>query len=212
MRFHRFYRGQRPRPVPAAMPARRSFRGFALLEALVYIGLVVMLLGIGYVALYRCIDNSVALRRSVDDIANALRLGERWRADLRAARGEVRIENGPGEQTLYLPGPRGVNAYRFAEGALFRRLGEGQWIRLLGDIKTSTMSAEKRGDVFAWRWELELEPRSKATVKASRIRPLFTFLAVPEPGPAPALRAAAAPVPSPGGLADAADAGLVDHH
>jgi len=52
----------------------------------------------------------------------------------------------------------------------------------LGNVRASTMAADPRHDLVAWRWELELMPQSKASVKASRIRPLFTFLAVPAKG------------------------------
>ena len=170
----------------AARPTRLGGAGYALLEALVYIGLVITLLGVGYAALYRCIDNSVALRRSADDVVRTLHLGERWRADIRAASGGVRLENGPGQETLYLSGTRGTITYRFADGRVFRRLGEGPWVRVLSDIQASTMRADARGEVRAWRWELELQPQTKGIVKAGRIRPLFTFLAVPENGSATA--------------------------
>jgi hypothetical protein len=182
--------------------------GFALLEALVYIGLVIMLLGAGYLALYRCIDNSFALRRSAEDIARALRLGEVWRADVRAASGDVRVENGAGEQTLLLPGGRRSVTYRFAAGALFRKVGEAPWVRLLDHIKASTMEADHRRTVVAWRWELELQPQSKASVKAPRIRPLFTFLAVPEKGPS----ATASVQPATAELADAGTPRLLQNH
>jgi len=177
--------------MPARMLEKRprrndSRRGYALIEVLVYIGIVMLLLGIGYSALYRCIDNSVALRRSVDDVAGALRLGERWRADVRAASGEIRLETEPGKQTLYLPCARGQTAYQFSGGALFRRFGDGPWIRSMANVKASSMEADRRRNVVVWRWELELQPQSKASVKGPRMRPLFTFLAVPEKGPSAA--------------------------
>src|SRR4029077_12950063 len=56
--------------------------GYLLTEALVYIGLLFVILGVGYLAMDRSIDNSVLLRRNADDIANALHAGERWRADV----------------------------------------------------------------------------------------------------------------------------------
>src|ERR1700731_5063524 len=39
-------------------------RGYLLTEALVYIGLVVVVLGVGYAAMYSCVDHSVLLRRN----------------------------------------------------------------------------------------------------------------------------------------------------
>src|SRR5438105_12099409 len=78
--------------------------GYMLVEALVYIGLSFLLLGVGFAAMYRCIDNSVGLRRSSDDITSALHAGERWRADVRAAVRPIKLENLPAEQVLHLPG------------------------------------------------------------------------------------------------------------
>src|SRR5439155_11435731 len=66
--------------------------GYMLIEALVYIGVSFLLLGIGFAAMYRCIDNSVGLRRSADDITSALHAGERWRADVRATVRPVQLE------------------------------------------------------------------------------------------------------------------------
>ena len=37
--------------------------GYMLVEALVYIGLVVVVLGPGYAVMYRCVENSTVLRR-----------------------------------------------------------------------------------------------------------------------------------------------------
>ena len=64
-------------------------RGYLLIEALVYIAVVVTLLGVAYAAMYRCVDRSFALRRNADDITSALHAGERWRADVRAATSRV---------------------------------------------------------------------------------------------------------------------------
>ena len=154
--------------------------GYLLIEALVYIGVVTVLLGVAYAASYRCIDRSIALRRSADDITSALHAGERWRADVRAAIGQVRLENTEAGQLLYLAGPSRAVVYNFSTNAVSRRLGTGPWVRLLPNVKSSTMTADKREHVTAWRWELELQTRATGSVKPGRIRPLFTFLAVPE--------------------------------
>ena len=149
--------------------------GYMLIEALVYIGVSFLLLGIGFAAMYRCIDNSVGLRRSADDITSALHAGERWRADVRAAVRPIRLESLPTEQVLHLPGPQTEIVYRYAEGAVFRRVGRGAWTQLMTNVSSSTVLSDPRQTLVAWRWELELKIRAKA----SRIRPLFTFLAVP---------------------------------
>ena len=155
-------------------------RAYLLLEALVYIAVVMALLGAGYAAMYRCVDSSIALRRNADEITSALRAGERWRADVRGATEQVRVENTDADQLLHLKGPRGAVVYRFTTNAVFRSARGGPWTRLLGSVKSSTMTADSRQFATAWRWELELQPRGMGSVKPSRLRPLFTFLAVPE--------------------------------
>ena len=154
-------------------------RGYFLLECLVYIALVMGLLGVGYVAFYRCVDNSLALHRYAEDVASALHAGERWRADVRAATSPPRVENTESAQLLHVDSPRGEVTYRFATNGISRRLGEGAWLNVLPRVKASTMSADPREHVTAWRWELELRPRTTGSMKPGRIRPLFTFSAVP---------------------------------
>jgi hypothetical protein len=153
---------------------------YLLVECLVYISAVFLLLGAGYIALDRCITSSEVLRRSADDITSAIHAGERWRADIRIAAGDVRLVNTNGEQTLYLSGARGTREYRFADGSIFRRVNQGAWSRMMGNVQISTMELDARGSVTAWRWELELQPRLKGPAKPGRVRPLFTFTAVPE--------------------------------
>ena len=164
----------------ATRPGCGGRSAYMLIEVLAYIAVVGILLGIGYVAMFRCIDNSYNLRRSAEDISKALFAGERWRADVRAAKAPPRIEVSGSEQSLRLPAAGGEIDYRFAGNAVFRRMGEGPWVLVLGNIKVSAMSPDPRQKVTAWRWELELQPQAKGGVKPGRIRPLFTFFAVPE--------------------------------
>jgi hypothetical protein len=183
-----------PRPAPLRNPWDKSIalqllrrhgrgpsqHGYLMMEALVYIGLVMALLGVGYAAMYRCMDNSIALRRTAEDITRTLQAGERWRADVRAAHGRIRLDNANLEPTLYLPGPVAEVAYRLAAPQILRRAGAGPWVPVLANVKTSTMTPDPRSRVTAWRWELELQPRGKGVVKPGHTRPLFTFLAVPQ--------------------------------
>ena len=155
-------------------------RAYLLIEALVYIAVLMALLGAGYAAMYRCVDSSIALRRNADDITSALHAGERWRADVRSANSRVRLEDTAAGQLLYLEGATGAVVYRFSTNAVSRRLGAGPWVRLLPNVKSSTMQPDPREHVTAWRWELELQPRTTASVKPGRVRPLFTFIAVPK--------------------------------
>jgi hypothetical protein len=158
----------------------RGNHAYLLIEALVYIAVLVGLLGAGYAAMYRCIDSSIALRRNADDITSALHAGERWRADVRSASSRVRLEDTAPGQLLYLEGASSAVVYRFGTNGISRRLGAGPWVRLLPNVKSSTMQPDPREHVTAWRWELELQPRMTGSVKPGRVRPLFTFIAVPE--------------------------------
>lgn len=153
--------------------------GYFLDEALIYIGALLVLMTVGYLALYHCLDNSVALRRSADDIARAMQAGERWRGDVRLANRAVRLETGAEIGTLVLEGKHQRVAYRYAEGAVYRRVGDGPWTKFLERVKASEMQPDALSHVTAWRWEVELQPRTTASVKPGRFRPLFTFLAVP---------------------------------
>jgi hypothetical protein len=159
---------------------QRVRRAYLLNEALVYFSVVVVILGCGYAALYHLIDHSMVMRRSADDVSKALHAGERWRADLRASRNQLWSEDSGGGRVLWLSGGRADVAYQFATNSVLRRHGKGPWVPVLTQVKSSSMQAEQRQNVTAWRWELELEPRKKGSVRPGRILPLFTFIAVPE--------------------------------
>jgi len=154
---------------------------YLLTEALVYIGLVFVLLGVAYAGLYRFIDNSVLLRRSCEDISRAMHAGERWRADIRSASAGVRLESNPEGDILHLQNSLGEIAYTIRHGAVLRRAGTGPWVSVLANVKASSMQDHLQPGVKAWRWELELLPQTKGSIKPGRVRPLFTFLAAPRP-------------------------------
>jgi hypothetical protein len=153
--------------------------GYLIVEALVYLGVLMILMGVGYAVLYRCIDNCLVLRRQAEAVSRALSAGERWRADVRLANRRVRSEDAPEGQVLKLEGTLHQVEYRYENGELYRRMDAGPWSRVMDHLKTSVMELEPRPGVTAWRWELELQPEAKGSIKASRVRPLFTFLAVP---------------------------------
>ena len=165
--------------------ARRTQRAYLLTEALVYLSVVAVILSVGCVAMYRCIDNCIVLRRNANDIVRAVNAGERWRADVRAAGMRARLEGAAGAQVLHLQSTAGLIDYRFAEGAVYRRAGTGEWVSVLDRVKASAFEADRRQRVAAWRWELELEPRLKGAMRPGRVRPLFTFLAVQRARTAP---------------------------
>lgn len=161
-------------------PRRPALRGYLLTELLVYIGLVVVVLGLAYGVMYRCVDNAVVLRRNVEDVAAAMRAGEMWRADVRRSEVPVALDSAEGAQGMRLGGRQGQVSYRFEANTVFRRLGEQPWVQLVSHVKSSTMQADPRAKITAWRWELELLPRTKGYNQPGRVRPLFTFIAVPE--------------------------------
>lgn len=156
-----------------------SRRGYSLTECLVYIAASFVLLGVGFVAMQRCIDNSVLLRRNAHDIARAVHIGEVWRADIRKAE-QVSWSESEGARVLQIQMQTNRVDYRFSDGAVQRRVEPGPWGQVLDRVKDSSMRAAPRQKVNAWCWELELEPTKRSAVQASRIRPLFTFVAVPE--------------------------------
>jgi len=90
------------------------------------------------------------------------------------------LEDAAEGQPLYLEGATNEVTYRFSTNALSRRLGAGPWVRLLPNVKSSTMKSDPRQYATPWCWELELATRAKGSVKPGRVRPLFTFVAVPE--------------------------------
>lgn len=168
-----------------ADPGRAGGRGggYLLIEVLAYIAVVFVLLGAGYVAMYRCLDHSIALRHNSETLAAALHAGERWRADVRAATRGATLEDRSGEPVLLLRTAAGPVEYRYDAGLLYRRANGGPWVKLLDHLKASRMEPDRRSTVTAWRWELELQPRAKGKDVPGRFRPLLTFLAVPKPSP-----------------------------
>lgn len=153
-----------------------SCRGVTLFECLVYLGAVTVILGLATAAFYRCMDNSIGLRRNADDIVRALKAGERWRDDVRAATARPKFEQTEAGWTLAIRHGECEIAYRFVTNALLRRPGSGSsWVVALDRIKSCQVIPEQRQHVLYWRLELELETYRKG----ARLQPLFSFEAVP---------------------------------
>jgi hypothetical protein len=150
--------------------------GFTLIEVLVYMGLLFLILGMAYLATYRSMDASTALRRNADDIIGALKAGEQWRDDVRSVTGPIRSDKTNQQVTLHLPHGQTEVEYGFSTNAVSRRVGSGEWSVVLEHVKNSTFVNDRREKVTAWRWELELQPGKK---RITRVQPLFTFVAVP---------------------------------
>lgn len=154
-----------------------SNAGFTLVEMLVYISVLLVIVGVGFSALYRCMDTSRALSRNTSDIADALHAGEDWRADVRAAVAPIQMQTNADEWILRIPTKPNEVSYRFANNHVSRRLGNNDWSPMLVNVKSSEFVSEARSNMVVWRWELELQSRSR---KFTAMKPLFTFIAVPE--------------------------------
>jgi hypothetical protein len=161
-------------------PARNILRirrlaGVMLIECLVYIAVFGILLGGGTAVFYFCWDHTKAVMYATNDITAALRAGERWRADVRAATGNISVATTAADEVVQIPEAKGEIIYRFESGEVRREIPTmHQSQLLLPKVKTSQMSLALRGSVSAWHWELELKERRKET----HLPLLFTFEAV----------------------------------
>ncbi len=163
-----------------SIPRVGASTGYLLIECLVYIGVFVVLLGIGYGAFYVCWDYSKALHYATDNINAALHAGERWRADVRNATGKITVKTTPEGEWLRIPCGTNEVLYRFNAGEIRRQVASSDFSELLlPTVKASQMMMDARGPVRAWRWELELKSRRKE----ARLPLLFTFEAAAKPTP-----------------------------
>jgi hypothetical protein len=148
--------------LPRHISRTRRTAGILLMECLVYISVFAILLGIGTAAFYFCWDHTRAVIFTTNEVASALRAGEHWRADVRAATGEISVITTADGATIEIPAREKKIIYRLAAGELRREIPSQNLSRLvLEKVKASDMKAESRDGVSAWRWELELTPRRK---------------------------------------------------
>lgn len=160
--------------------SRSRTAGVSLLECLVYIAVFAVLMNVGGAAFYFCWDHTRSVIYATDDIESAMRAGECWRADVRAATGKISIATTATNEIVQIPAGKEKILYRFESGELRREIPEKNNSRLLlAKVKTSQMLADERASVQAWRWELELNSRRKET----HLPLLFTFEAVTKTTP-----------------------------
>lgn len=151
-------------------------RAFTIVEMLVYIGMLSIVLGLGYGGYQRGQRNAVLLRRNVNDMARALDAGERWRADLRRATAMPRVVQTASRAEMRIPQPAGTVVYFLENGTVWRQKANAVAAdAFLSGVQASRMMMDRASSVTSWRWEVEL----RSDPKAVRIRPLFTFQAVP---------------------------------
>jgi len=164
----------------ASISGVRVRAGYLLIECLVYLAVIAVVLGLGIGAFYVCWDHSKALHYATDDVAAALHAGERWRADIRSATGNVTVETGPAGERLRIPRGRDQILYAFHAGEVRRQAASSGFSELLlPRVAASQMVKEMRGPVAAWRWEVKLTSRRKET----RLPFEFTFEAAAKPMP-----------------------------
>jgi len=151
-----------------------------LLECMVYIAIFAVITGLGTATFYLCWENSRALRYTTEDVAAALRAGERWRADIRGATGTITIEHAAAGELLRIPCGTNEIFYRFAAGEIRRQSASSGFTEsMLTAVEASQMVTDRRGPVNAWRWELELEPHREVT----HLPLQFSFEAATETAP-----------------------------
>ncbi|MBW8864243.1 MAG: prepilin-type N-terminal cleavage/methylation domain-containing protein [Verrucomicrobia bacterium] len=144
------------------IPAARRQSGVTLIECMVYVVVFAILLGIGTASFIFCWDHTQETIFTANEIETALRAGECWRADVRAATGKISIETTATDETLKIPSGEKEIIYRLAGGELQRETSPQTGARLLlAHVKTSGMKTGVRNGVTAWRWDLELAPRQK---------------------------------------------------
>ena len=150
----------------------RRQAGIMLVECISYMVVFLILSAVATGAFYLSWDHSKALISATDDITAALQAGERWRADIRAANGTIKVEKTPSGEVVTIPANGKDIIYRLSAGELRRQAGSDDYSAvLLPRVRASEMTMARRGDVQAWRWELEVTQRRKET----HIPLLFTF-------------------------------------
>src|SRR6266516_6835787 len=112
-------------------------QGIMLIDCMVYLDIWAVVVGMAFSDFFRSMSYSKNLARNSDDIARALKAGERWREDVRAATGPFKLVVGePGVgQALHIPQKTGEVIYRFIDGAVLRQNGtNAPWIPALSGV------------------------------------------------------------------------------
>ena len=155
---------------------RAKESGMALLECLIYCGLLFVIFWLALESFYRGVANARQLDRQAAQVAKVLSVGERWRADVRLARGPLREALVADGIRLVVPQQAGETVYGFREHTLYRQAaGSGYDEPVLTDVDEVRYFRDEPATVGSWRCELML------TGKKNRPgpKPQFTFQAVP---------------------------------
>lgn len=150
--------------------------GVMLVECIVYIAVLFVILNVAVATLFRVLDHTRGVQRVSADVARALDAGERWRTEIRAADGPLRLVNAGDFQALHIPRESGEVVYVYDGTNVLRH---GIAVRSKGPflvrVSNSRFVLDQRAGVRSWRWEVELESRRLQP----KLKPLFTFQAVP---------------------------------
>jgi hypothetical protein len=145
---------------------------------MIYISLVFVLLGIAFAIFYQCQTRSVHLRRACEQMATALRFGERWRKETAAAASRPTLEQDSAWIKFTIPQKNGEVIYLFQNGFIFRKPADAELMQpFVEGVRKFNVVQERRGGIEGWRLELELFTYEKNP----KIKPLLSFLSV---GPA----------------------------
>jgi hypothetical protein len=145
-------------------------RGILLIDLLVFISLVGFILILVAIVFDRFLNQSSSLRRNISDIDRALKAGERWRADIRAATATPQFN----ANALTIPHEAGNLIYTLGTNVTRKSANSELIETVLTGVRTNQIILEQRAHAAVWRWEIELDQRRKN----AKVRPLFTFMAV----------------------------------
>ncbi|MBT5709110.1 MAG: hypothetical protein HOI66_22550 [Verrucomicrobia bacterium] len=161
--------------APRRLGSRSMGQGFALVECLVYIAVVMTIVGIGLSLYLKLLSFHRDLERNATDITRSIKAGEVWRADIRSAVGPIESNQTDEGRFLIIPTATGSIHYHFDQQALWRQneLAKSETI-FLNKVAECEFIQETRSRVTAWRCEIRLETKMKTV----RIQPKFSFLAV----------------------------------
>lgn len=164
-----------PRPDPTLA----RIRGLTLIEALVYISMLLVISAVAFSSVQRLWTATGHLSAATDDGASALRAAEQWRHDVRSARTAVTLEDDG--KRCRLQGAEGTIVWSHGMGALWRQVGDRPAALWVARVEVCKFAVDPRQHVKAIRGDLILRPRSLRARQA----PVFSFLAVPPPSTSP---------------------------
>jgi Tfp pilus assembly protein PilE len=150
----------------------QKLQGFTLVECLLYFGVLSVIAGLAFCAYFNCQKNTRQLQAFSNQLLRTMHAGERWRAEIRSARGVPFLLD---DSKFCIPSETGKVIYSLSDGTLWRQIDEkNSKVEVIKGIKTSVMHLDEDAHIHAWRWELELSP----STKQSKNTYCFTFKAV----------------------------------